>query len=201
MCLSRHQSTLISCTDFSTIKLLVSVTLPPALHRRHTPPSFTSAPPGCKLSAFQTLDVDSVAAVIRKLLDKQCATTTRYQHDSSRTTPTYLHHFITELCNRSLSSGVFPTLFKSAFITPLLKKPDLDAADCKSYRPISNLSVLSKTVERLVARQLIDHLNLWKLMPDLQSAYRANHSTETAVLRGLSDKTFSVHWIVATSQY
>jgi len=63
----------------------------------------------------------------------------------------------------------------------------MDPADCKSYRPISNLSVLSKTVERLVARQLVDHLNLWKLMPDLQLAYRAHHSTETAVLRVLSD--------------
>ena len=33
------------------------------------------------------------------------------------------------------------SIFKSAFITPLLKKPDLDLADVKSYRPISNLSV------------------------------------------------------------
>jgi len=49
------------------------------------------------------------------------------------------------------------------------------------------LSVLSKTLERLVARQLIAHLNLWKLMPELQSAYRANHSTETAVLSVLAD--------------
>ena len=118
--------------------------------------------------------------------DKQCVSDpipTRLLKDNVD----LLAPFITELCNRSLSSGVFPTLFKSAFITPLLKKPDMDPAQSKSYRPISNLSVLWKTVERLVARQLVDHLNLWKLMPDLQSAYRANHSTETAVVRVLSD--------------
>jgi len=86
--------------------------------------------------------------------------------------------FITELFNRSMSSGVFPSHFKAAFITLLLKKPTLDPSDGKSYRPISNLSVLSKLLERLVARQLIDHLNVWILMPTLQSAYRANHSTE-----------------------
>jgi len=57
----------------------------------------------------------------------------------------------------------------------------MERADCKSYRPTSNLSVLSKTVERLVVRQLVDHLNLWKLMPDMQLAHRANPSTETAV--------------------
>jgi len=72
-------------------------------------------------------------------------------------------------------------------MTPLLKKPDLDPADVKSYRPISNLSVLSKLLERLVARQLLDYLNAAKLLPELQSAYRANHSTETAVLKVLAD--------------
>jgi len=138
---------------------------------------------GCGLSVFQTRDADDVATEIRKLPDISDPIPKRLFKDNID----LLAPFITELCNRSLSSGMFPTLFKSAFITPLLKKPDMDPADSKSYRPISNLSVLSKTVERLVARQLVDHLNLWKLMPDLQSAYRANHSTETAVVRVLSD--------------
>ena len=38
---------------------------------------------------------------------------------------------VTELFNRSLSSEVFPTQFKAAYITPLLKKPDLDPSDGK----------------------------------------------------------------------
>jgi len=38
------------------------------------------------------------------------------------------------------------------------------------YRPISNLSVLSKLLERLVAGQLLEHLNEARLLPDLQSA-------------------------------
>jgi len=47
--------------------------------------------------------------------------------------------------------------------------------------------VLSKTRECLVAHQLVEHLNLWSLLTDAQSVYRANHSTKTAVLRVLSD--------------
>ena len=54
--------------------------------------------------------------------------------------------------------------FKAAYITPRLKKPDLDPADVKSFRPISNLTVLSKLMERLVARQLLDHVSVHKLL-------------------------------------
>jgi len=63
----------------------------------------------------------------------------------------------------------------------------MDPADVKSYRPISNLSVLSKLLERFVARQLLEHLNAARLFPDLQSGYWAYHSTETAVLKVLAD--------------
>jgi len=42
-------------------------------------------------------------------------------------------------------------------------------------------------LERLVARQLVDYLSERKLLPELQSAYRAYHSRKTAVLRVLSD--------------
>jgi len=87
--------------------------------------------------------------------------------------------FITTLYNKSVASGMFPAVFKSAYITPRLKKGSLDPADTKSYRRISNLPVLSKTLERLVAHQLVEHLNLWRLLPDLQSAleHTSDHST------------------------
>ena len=38
-----------------------------------------------------------------------------------------------------------------------------------------------------MARQLLDHVRVHKLLPSLQSAYRAQDSTETAVLKILSD--------------
>jgi len=39
----------------------------------------------------------------------------------------------------------------------------------------------------IVARQLLDYLYAADLMPDLQSAYRAHPSTETAVLKVMAD--------------
>ena len=59
--------------------------------------------------------------------------------------------------------------------------------DVKSYRPISNLTFLSKVIERIVAKQIKDFLTDSDMMPPLQSAYRPGHSTETATTKVLSD--------------
>ena len=50
---------------------------------------------------------------------------------------------ITSIVNFSLSSGVFPDEMKLAFVTPLLKKPNLWVDDLNNYRPFSLLSFLS----------------------------------------------------------
>src|SRR5208282_2313227 len=57
----------------------------------------------------------------------------------------------------------------------------------RSYRPISNLPVLSKLLERTVAKQFLDYLKSSDLLPDLQSVYRAHHFTETAIRKIQSD--------------
>jgi len=52
---------------------------------------------------------------------------------------------------------------------------------------VSNLTFLSKVIERAAASQLNTYLSANGLMPRLQSAYRKEHSTETAMLRIWSD--------------
>jgi hypothetical protein len=95
--------------------------------------------------------------------------------------------FIHIMCNISMQHGVLPESQKSAIVTPILKKYDLDPDDVRNYRPISNLTFLSKVIERIVASQLTGYLQENKLFPDLQSAYRQGHSTETALLKIFSD--------------
>ena len=89
--------------------------------------------------------------------------------------------------NLSLSEGVFPECFKNACFEPLLKKPSLDVNVLKNYRSVSNLPFLSKVLERVVAGQLFEHMDVNNLFSPLQSAYRPFHSCETALLKVQSD--------------
>ena len=87
----------------------------------------------------------------------------------------------------SLESGTFPTSYKHALITPLLKKPNLDPQSINNYRPISNLSIFSKTLEPIVAKQLTSYLISQKIPHIFQSAYLPSKSTETALAKISSD--------------
>ena len=92
----------------------------------------------------------------------------------------HLSSFIALLINRSLVTGCFPAEFKQAIVRPLLKKSGLDANEMKSYRPVSNLSFISKLLEKVVQDRLQAFLDCNDLMPCTQSAYRKYDSTETA---------------------
>jgi hypothetical protein len=67
-------------------------------------------------------------------------------------------------------------------VVPLIKKKNLDRNVLENYHPVSNLSFLSKIVERAVYKQINDHLELNNLADPMQSAYRYHHSTESALL-------------------
>ena len=102
-----------------------------ALTEDAPPPSFSVAPRDCKFVDFQPLTVEDVASAIKSLPDKQCASdpmSTRLLKDCAD----ILAPFFVELFNQSLRTG-----------SVLIKKADLDVDDVRSYRPISNLPVLS----------------------------------------------------------
>ena len=98
-----------------------------------------------------------------------------------------LSPFIVKLFNTSLTSGIFPTPQKCASVTPALKKVTLDPFDLGNYRPISNLTFVSKLLEHAAHEQIVGYASENQLLPDTQSAYQKHRSTETAILKVLSD--------------
>jgi hypothetical protein len=151
-----------------------------------SPPDFTGVTSASTFEQFHLLTVDDSIRLVKRANNKCCALdpaptwiVKQYVDD--------LAPFITILINRSIRSGQFPSSQKCAMVTPLLKKETLDPCDLGNYRPVSNLSFLSKILERAVYDQVSSYLQEYNLLPERQSAYRKHHSTETALLDVLSD--------------
>ena len=150
------------------------------------PPTFSCSQPGVSFITLSSVNVDTVIDAVRQLPDKLSAADPMPTSVLKQVVDLVAPHF-TDLFNRSLATGHFQSVFKEAFITPIVKKAGLDTSDVGSYRPISNLSVVSMLLERLVVRQLMAYLSSADLLPSLQSGFRPGHSTETAVLQVLSE--------------
>lgn len=155
------------------------------------PPAIASRDVAQKLSVFDPVTPEEVHRLIIASPAKQC---------SLDPIPTWLlkrvscvlSPAIAAMCNASFKQHAVPASLKKAVVHPLLKKATMDPSDISSYRPISNLSFISKTMERVVSRRLAGHTNKQKLLPETQSAYRPNHSTETALVRIHNDIVHAV---------
>ena len=150
------------------------------------------------LAKLDTVTADEVIKVITTSPAKHCELDPAPTWLIKRLLP-LLADVIAKMCNASLSEGIVPVDMKCAAVHPRLKKTTLDPDDLASYRPISNLSFISKTLERLAANRFMVHAERHKLLSNRQSAYRPNHSTETAVVavhynivRGIDNHNVSI---------
>jgi len=135
-----------------------------------------------QLDSYSLTTVADVKRLLGLLPNKQC---------SLDPVPTWLVKslcnmmpiILTNLINSSLFSSIFPSSQQHTIVTPALKKPQLNPTTPSNYRPISNLSFVSKLLERVMAKQLTAYLESNNLLPANQSAYRRGHSTKTAMSR------------------
>ena len=137
-------------------------------------------PPTCLFITFRKFTIKEVVSQVKQMATKSC---------ELDPVPTWLlkEHLelfgtiLTDIVNSSLVDDEVSSNLKSALVRPLLKKLNLEL-EKKNYRPVSNLTFISKLVERCVVIQLNEHLTKNNLAEPNQSAYRANHSTETSLL-------------------
>ena len=75
-----------------------------------------------------------------------------------------------------------PAQLKHAVVRLPLKKVTLDKDALCNYQPVSNLPQLSKVFEKVILQRLTRHIEDESMFDPYQSVYRANHSSETALL-------------------
>ena len=137
------------------------------------------------LSAFRPVDQGEIRDIIKKCTCATCSLdrmSTSFIKQHAVVIPA-----ITNITNESLRSGSVPFDLKEAVIKPLLKKQGLDISNLSNYRPVSNLPFLSKISERVAVARLKEHMSEHSLHEGMQSAYKAGHSTETALVRVKND--------------
>ena len=83
---------------------------------------------------------------------------------------------LSHIFNMSLETGIFPEKFKTSRIVPIFKCGDTKNVD--NYRPIALVSTLSKILEKMVAIQLTNHLDINGLIYKHQYGFHKQKSTE-----------------------
>ena len=86
---------------------------------------------------------------------------------------------LTIIFRKSLSSGTL-VAGKDARITPIFKKGS--KIEPSNYRPVSLTSIVCKTLEKIVRKAVIDHLNGHNLLSDSQYGFRNNRSCALQLL-------------------
>ncbi len=83
---------------------------------------------------------------------------------------------LTHIINTSLLTGIFPTAFKQARVTPLLKKPTLNTSLVENYIPVFLLPFIAKTLEQVVFNQVSLFLSQNNKLDAKQSGFRSGRS-------------------------
>ena len=74
----------------------------------------------------------------------------------------------------------------------MIKKTGPDCEVLKNYRPVSNLSFQSKIIEKNISVCILQHITDNDIIDGFQSAYKAGHSCETALLRVYNDIVITI---------
>ena len=97
---------------------------------------------------------------------------------------------LTDLFNLSITSGVFPSDWIIAKISPLLKSGD--QSESNNYRQICVLPTIARIFERLTFDRLYAYVKENKFLSTYQSGFRPLHSTLTALLDVTNEWCFNI---------
>ena len=140
----------------------------------------------CSLVDFEEISEDHLKRLVKSMADKSC---------DLDVIPTWLvKECIDELAphllrivNLSLRCSRVPVSLQEALVFPTVKNLHGDRDSLSNYRPVSNLSFISKVLEKVVLEQITVYLDDQDLLNKHQAGYRVGHSCETLLLGMFED--------------
>jgi hypothetical protein len=144
--------------------------------------SFTSPFPNMNLKSVSSKEVEKII--------KSLKTKNSFGYDGISTkllkiSSGFISSPLTHICNKSLSSGIFPDRLKYAVVKPLFKKGD--RSNITNYRPISLLSSFSKVIEKIMYNQIQEHLKKYRILAEEQFGFREDPSTSRAIYKLINE--------------
>ena len=149
-----HSNSLQLANDFGDYFYRKITLIQEEIQRCNIPsPSFTVPCPSSSLKRFRTVTQDDVSKLIMSSSNATCrldpAPTWLVKDCVNELSPIF-----TRMINFSLTSGCGPSIWKPALVVPLLKKTGLELT-FNIFRPVSNLSLISKVAEKVVIPQIL----------------------------------------------
>ena len=125
------------------------------------------------------LNVNDVSNIMRKQQPKLSCGLDTINNKIVKASHEQLAEPMTYIINKSIETGIVPSIYKIARVVPLYKKGSHN--ECGNYRPVSLLPSLSKILEKAVCKQLLNYLNENNLLCSHQFGFRPKNQTTHVV--------------------
>lgn len=130
---------------------------------------------------FDQIAEDSVLKVLRNLNVWKACGLDNIPNRMLKECAEYIYKPLCCIFNQSIRSGVFPQYWKVAKIQPVYKHKG-NRSDPVNYRPIALLCSISKVLEQLIHKQLLNFCLRHDLIPDEQFGFLPGRSTTWQLL-------------------
>lgn len=126
---------------------------------------------------------EEIIDIITKLKNKKAVGTDQITIEFLKIIKFYIAVPLVHIANLMFNKGKFPQAVKKAIITPVFKGKNKE--DIKNYRPITLLNNISKILEQLISRRIVNFMNKNKIFSTFQNGYLRGRSTERAIYQAL----------------
>ena len=130
---------------------------------------------------LKTVSTNEIKNIIKSLKPKNSLGYDGIPTKLLRVSSPFITSPLTPICNKCIFSGTFPDCLKYAVVKPLFQKGD--KTNLLNYRPISILSSFSKVIEKVMYKQLQDHLNKYDILAQEQFGFRSDSATDKAIYK------------------